>query len=184
MNRYSDTPPLARGSIVDAAEHLIRTEGLSALTMRRLGRELGVEAMSLYHHVRDKREIEVTIVTRLLDRLATDRPSVSPSDAVERFARALRATLLANLELVPLVASVPPTSLRSSSAGTDALGRLAESGFDPESAGWIVDAVAGFVLGHAGLVAVADPSAVDHHDAVFETGLRFMLAGLRDELDA
>jgi AcrR family transcriptional regulator len=32
-------------------------EGLEAVTMRRIGRDLGVEAMSLYNHVRDKEDI-------------------------------------------------------------------------------------------------------------------------------
>ena len=33
------------------------TEGLDAVSMRRVGRELGVEAMSLYHHVHDKDDL-------------------------------------------------------------------------------------------------------------------------------
>jgi AcrR family transcriptional regulator len=36
---------------------IMDAEGLEAVTMRRIGRELGVEAMSLYNHVRDKEDI-------------------------------------------------------------------------------------------------------------------------------
>lgn len=51
MNRRE---PLTRERIVEAARTLADAEGLDALTMRRLAAELGVEAMSLYHHVPSK----------------------------------------------------------------------------------------------------------------------------------
>jgi len=49
--------PLTRERIVRAALHLMDQEGLEAVTMRRIGRELRVEAMSLYNHVEDKEDI-------------------------------------------------------------------------------------------------------------------------------
>jgi AcrR family transcriptional regulator len=48
---------LSRDLVVRTALRLMDTEGLEAVTMRRLGRELGVEAMSLYNHVRDKEDL-------------------------------------------------------------------------------------------------------------------------------
>ncbi len=49
--------PLNRDRIIQAALRVMDEEGLDAVTMRRVGRELGVEAMSLYNHVRDKEDI-------------------------------------------------------------------------------------------------------------------------------
>ncbi len=46
--------PLSRGRVLRAAVDLADRDGLEALTMRRLAQELGVEAMSLYHHVANK----------------------------------------------------------------------------------------------------------------------------------
>jgi TetR/AcrR family tetracycline transcriptional repressor len=43
--------PLTRGRILRAAFALIDRDGLDALSMRRLGAALGVEAMALYRHV-------------------------------------------------------------------------------------------------------------------------------------
>lgn len=54
--------PLSRERVLTAAMTLADTEGIPALTMRRLAADLGVEAMSLYHHVPGK--------DRLLDGLA------------------------------------------------------------------------------------------------------------------
>lgn len=42
---------LTRERVLEAAVALADREGLPALTMRRLASELGVEAMSLYHHL-------------------------------------------------------------------------------------------------------------------------------------
>jgi AcrR family transcriptional regulator len=49
--------PLTRHRIIRAALRIMDVEGLEAVTMRRIGRDLGVEAMSLYNHVRDKEDI-------------------------------------------------------------------------------------------------------------------------------
>ena len=45
--------PLTRDRVLQAAIDLADRDGLDALSMRRLGPELGVEAMALYRHVRD-----------------------------------------------------------------------------------------------------------------------------------
>ena len=58
--------PLARGRIIGAALRIMDEEGLEAVTMRRLGRDLGVEAMSLYNHVRDKDDILDSICEQVL----------------------------------------------------------------------------------------------------------------------
>jgi AcrR family transcriptional regulator len=49
--------PLTRDRIILTAVRIMDEEGLEAVSMRRIGRELGVEAMSLYNHVRDKEDI-------------------------------------------------------------------------------------------------------------------------------
>lgn len=49
--------PLNRERVLQAAVDLADREGIDALSMRRLGGELGVEAMSLYNHVAGKEDI-------------------------------------------------------------------------------------------------------------------------------
>ena len=46
--------PLSRRRVLDAAVALADRDGVGALSMRKLAQELGVEAMSLYHHVAGK----------------------------------------------------------------------------------------------------------------------------------
>ncbi len=50
-------PPLSRERVLRAAVHLADEGGIGSLTMRELGRRLGVEAMSLYNHVDNKDDV-------------------------------------------------------------------------------------------------------------------------------
>jgi AcrR family transcriptional regulator len=49
--------PLTRDRVLSAAVALADRDGVGSLSMRRLARELGVEAMSLYHHVPGKQAL-------------------------------------------------------------------------------------------------------------------------------
>src|SRR5262249_13833051 len=49
--------PLSRDAIVDAALGILDTDGVDALTIRRLGQELGTGAASLYWHIAGKDEL-------------------------------------------------------------------------------------------------------------------------------
>jgi len=58
MNAVASTrTPLSRERIAAAALDLVDSEGLDALSMRKLGAALGVEAMSLYNHVENKDDL-------------------------------------------------------------------------------------------------------------------------------
>jgi AcrR family transcriptional regulator len=57
---------LNRDRIVDAALGIMDREGLDAVTMRRVAREVGVEAMSLYHHVADKDDLLDGVCARVM----------------------------------------------------------------------------------------------------------------------
>src|SRR5205814_5902938 len=49
--------PLSRDRVLRAAVELADSSGVGAVTMRRLGEELGFEAMSLYRHVANKDDL-------------------------------------------------------------------------------------------------------------------------------
>lgn len=49
--------PLSRGRVLRAAVALADENGIESLSMRKLGEALGVEAMSLYHHVANKDDL-------------------------------------------------------------------------------------------------------------------------------
>jgi AcrR family transcriptional regulator len=68
--------PLTRERVLAQAIALADADGIEALTMRKLGQSLGVEAMSLYNHVANKQELVTAMVDRVVEQfeLPDDEP--------------------------------------------------------------------------------------------------------------
>lgn len=108
---------------------VIDRDGLPALTMRAVARELGMATMSLYRYVRDKDELEALVVDQVL---ATVELTVPPGDWRERLSTLLnhvRDAVLTHPAIVPLLLRhrhSAPASLRMMEA---MLGVLTDAGF-------------------------------------------------------
>ncbi|MGH3097301.1 MAG: TetR/AcrR family transcriptional regulator [Streptosporangiales bacterium] len=72
---------LSRDAVVSVAAALVEAEGIDALTMRRVADELNASPMALYRHVRDKDELLVLLLDRLVENM--HRPDL-PSDPRRR----------------------------------------------------------------------------------------------------
>jgi AcrR family transcriptional regulator len=59
--------PLTREKIVEKAVELLDAGGIEALSMRRLGEALGVEAMALYHHFPNKEAILDGVAAHIIE---------------------------------------------------------------------------------------------------------------------
>ncbi len=70
--------PLTRDEIFASALGIADTEGLGALTMRRLADEVGVEAASLYHHVPNKDALLDGVMVKMRSEMRI--PDVLPED--------------------------------------------------------------------------------------------------------
>ncbi|HEV8423769.1 MAG TPA: TetR/AcrR family transcriptional regulator [Actinomycetes bacterium] len=68
MNEYSLTPRSTgtRGQLVDAAERVLRTKGLSRATTREIAREAGCAEGTLYLHFADKLDLVRAVHEKLL----------------------------------------------------------------------------------------------------------------------
>src|SRR3989337_1069 len=81
---------LDRRRVLQAALGLADREGLDALTMRRLGNELGVDPMTVHHHVESKDRLLDGIAELLWEEVALPESSGDPAEALRGLARALR----------------------------------------------------------------------------------------------
>ena len=86
--------PLTRERVLQAAVGLADRDGLEALSMRRLGPELGVEAMALYRHVRDKDDLLDGLIDLLVGQIEIVRPAADWKAALRDQALTARRTLL------------------------------------------------------------------------------------------
>jgi AcrR family transcriptional regulator len=69
---------LSREKIADAALELIEQDGIESLSMRRLGRKLGVEGMALYTYFRNKSELLDAAAERVLEGLDREFDRTAP----------------------------------------------------------------------------------------------------------
>ena len=164
---------LSREKVLDAAVALIDEHGLSALTMRRLGAALGVEAMTLYHYVPNKAALFDGVVERVLD-AALGGVRVDGQGgwraAVREFAHGYREELLRHPAVVQLVATRPVNSPRAFAVADRILGLLAEAGLPPGTALDLFNALGMFTIGHT-LAEVGRPPGLDAGEAE-EGGVR------------
>src|SRR5271168_1158855 len=102
--RAVDGPPLSRAQILETAQRIVETEGLSSLTIRGLAGKLGVAVTAVYWHVGDKQALLDALVERVIDEMGEVTASGRGHRArIMSIARSLRLSLLERPELVALV---------------------------------------------------------------------------------
>jgi AcrR family transcriptional regulator len=100
--------------IVAAARVLLESEGREALTMRRLGHALGIQAPSIYKHLPGKHAVEVALIEAGLaevgeatHRVVRESPDAPGPVAVSRLLACYRAESLARPNLYRLITAGP-----------------------------------------------------------------------------
>lgn len=98
---------LSRQAILEAALRIVDTEGLDAMTMRRLASTLGVNPMSIYHHLPNKAAVFAGLAELVFSQLEATVPddSVPWQDELTNAARSYRDALRAHPNLALQVLS-------------------------------------------------------------------------------
>jgi AcrR family transcriptional regulator len=132
--------PLSEDAIVDAALALTRTEGLDAVTMRRVAAELDTGAASLYVYVRNRDEL----LRAMMDRVAGTVPPIAADperwrEQAHDLMRGLRDALEAHPGLASVLTGEPPTTENALAGAESLLGILLAGGITSQDAAWAVD---------------------------------------------
>jgi len=85
---------LTRQRVVAAAVELADRDGIDSISMRRLAQELGVEAMSLYTHVRNKDDLLDGMVDAVISEIPLSADGVDWKSALRQRALAARRVVL------------------------------------------------------------------------------------------
>jgi AcrR family transcriptional regulator len=141
--------PLSRDRVLEAAIRVADRGGVQTITMRRVAQELGVEAMSLYHHVPNKDAILDGVVDAVFAAIGPPRTGcVDWRDAIRGRALSARAVLSKHswaLGLVDSRRNPGPETLRHHDA---VLGVLREAGFSLSMAAHAVSLIDSYVGGY------------------------------------
>ena len=151
---------LSRDRIIEVAIDYVDDHGLTARTMRRLGKELGVEAMSLYRYVNGREDLLEGMVDHMVATLQLDSGGgdLGPTDGWQAYlqwlAHGVRALARRHPNVFPLIATRHPAApwlrppLRSLRVVEDFLSTLISRGFSDTRAVTAYRAFSSFLLGH------------------------------------
>ena len=132
-----------------AAIDLADKGGIESLTMRKLGQELQVEAMSLYNHVANKDDILDGIVDLVFSEIAVPSDRTNWKTAMRQRALSARDALLRHPWATSLMQSRTkpgPATLRHHDA---VIGSLREAGFTIDMAAHAFSVMDGYIYGFA-----------------------------------
>lgn len=197
--------PLSRERVVEAALAVIDESGVQGCSMRAVASELGVEAMSLYHHVPGgKAEMMDGVVALVQTEFVSGLDLTGDwRQDMTTFARGYRETLKLHPNVVAMIAARPSVAYRSSTVLVGTIfNAMEDTGFAREDALRAVRVVSrwtiGFTMGEAS--AIEDGAAAEEFDEpllvevfadiargeddVFEFGLEALLDGLDARLSA
>ncbi|WP_327319414.1 TetR/AcrR family transcriptional regulator [Streptomyces sp. NBC_01235] len=185
---------LSRERVLASALELVDREGLSALSMRRLGAELGVEAMALYRYAASKDALLDGLVEALYleleERLAAEpEPEASAAAAADapawrtglhRVARTMYDVCLTHPQAVPLLATrmlAVPLAQRPAAVLRNherLLALLLEAGFDEATTAAVFRAFTAWLLGYVSVELQPMVDNPEEPDPAFRLGLHRM----------
>jgi len=138
------------GAIVDAAIRVIDADGLDALTMRRLGREMGVDPTAMYRHFRNKDELQLAICDRLLgEMLASLEPQADWRATLRDMAWKAWQTYHRHPHLAHLLSLSPEVLDQHERLSEVALTALSQAGLSDPDAAYSYHVFVGYTSGFA-----------------------------------
>jgi TetR/AcrR family tetracycline transcriptional repressor len=147
---------LSREAILEAALRIVDDEGIEAMTMRRLASTLGVNPMSLYHHLPNKAAVFAGLAELVFSQLdiADAGDDLPWQEQLKKAARAYRNALRAHPNLALQVLSDTSAVSEVVAATVEPFYRALErAGLSPrqifEAVNTLVDFIHGFMLGEA-----------------------------------
>jgi TetR/AcrR family tetracycline transcriptional repressor len=158
--------PLTRAEIVEAAIRLADRDGLDALSMRKLGQELGAGATSLYWHVKNKVQLEDLVLDALIGELADELTAAGGwREQLAEMARGLRRVLIRHRNIAPLLGERPTVGPHALDAAERVMAILHDAGFDARTtslaSGALINYASGFALFEAKAPGSAEPGSAE-----------------------
>ncbi len=141
--------PLTRDRIIEAAMELADEVGLEALSMRKLGERLGVEAMSLYNHVANKDDLLDGMADTFMGSIEIPSPGDEWKQAMRLRANSARARFADHPWALSLVESRPNPGFATIRYHDAIIGALRNAGFSLEMTGHAFALLDAFIFGFA-----------------------------------
>src|SRR5215467_14655607 len=142
-------PRLTRDKVLRAALEFVDANGLAALSMHKLGTELGVQGMSLYSHVASKDALLDGIVEAMTGEAQLPPAGADWRDALRQLAADIRGIILRHPAAAPLLVSRPVMPTRRLEQMDAYVGLLMQAGFTEDRAMDVLRTVVVYAHGYA-----------------------------------
>ena len=142
--------PLSEDAVVNAALAILKSEGLEAVTMRRVAAALDTGAASLYVYVSGREGLLQAMLDRVTATIELESPDPSRWRAqLHSLLQRLRQALAAHPGIAAMTLADPPTTEAVLLLTENLLGILLAGGLDPQGAAWAGDIFVLLVTGAA-----------------------------------
>ena len=132
--------PLSVDAVVNAALAILQSEGLEAVTMRRVAAALDTGAASLYVYVSGRDGLLQAMLDRVTATIELEAPDPSRWRAqLHSLLQRMRQALLAHPGIAAMTLADPPTTDAVLLLSENLLGILLGGGLDPQDAAWACD---------------------------------------------
>jgi AcrR family transcriptional regulator len=143
-------PRLTRERVVTEALAVIAEDGVPALTMRSLAARLGVVPGAVYHHVRNKEQLQDLLLDGVLAEVEFDRDSSLPwTEQLKVLAHRLRRVLEAHPGVAGILKTRDPLGPHSLALAEAFLSPLLATGFADREAGLAFFLLVDYTIGFA-----------------------------------
>ena len=165
-------PRLTRERVVAEALTVIANDGVQALTMRSLAARLGVVPGAVYHHVRNKQQLQDLVLDNVLAEIDVHLdPSLGWTDQLKVLAHRLRQVLEAHPGVAGILKTRDPLGPHSLALAEAFLEPLLAAGFGDRDAGLAFFLLIDYTIGFA----VSDTSTSVNEQRVRDPGTRAQL---------
>ena len=142
--------PLSEDAVVDAALAILRSDGLEAVTMRRVAAALDTGAMSLYVYVSGREGLLQAMLDRVTATVELEAPDPSRWRAqLHSLLQRMHEALVAHPGIAAMTLADSPTTEAVLLLTENLLGILLAGGLDPQDAAWACDIFVLLVTGVA-----------------------------------
>ena len=188
---------LDRDAVTAGALRILDDDGRDGLTMRHLANALGVEAASLYVHVRSKDDLVDAVLDRVLDSVALPEPGTDTRDSLVAGFVSYRRAIVAHPAIVGLMTERARFSASQLRLAQRSIELLESAGLSIRAAVdghvTLIAYVLGFILQEVSRPTTTPPPLTDASPALrrtlstlaerdvderFEVGLRLILDGI------
>ena len=142
--------PLSKDAVVDAALAILKSDGLEAVTMRRVAAALDTGAASLYVYVSGREGLLQAMLDRVTATIELEAPDSSRWRAqLHSLLQRMRLTMVAHPGIAAVALADPPTTEAVLQVTENMMGILLAGGLDAQDAAWTCDILVLLVTGVA-----------------------------------